>query len=128
MRESTRAKCDRGAAAVEFALILPVLMLFVFGIIDFGRAYWAKITVTEAAREAVRTVALTPDGSDPSGKGKNIGAQAANPLTVTVSPTSTCDSGQPEASVTVTYQFSSATLFTALNGPISGTAVMQCPG
>jgi Flp pilus assembly protein TadG len=41
---------DRGAAAVEFALLLPLLLLLVFGIIDFGRALNAEITITQAAR------------------------------------------------------------------------------
>jgi Flp pilus assembly protein TadG len=49
---------DRGAAAVEFALLLPVLLLIVFGIIDFGRALNAQITLTQAAREGERLAAV----------------------------------------------------------------------
>jgi Flp pilus assembly protein TadG len=49
---------DRGAAAIEFALVLPVLLLVVFGIIDFGRGLNAQITVSQAAREGARLVAL----------------------------------------------------------------------
>src|SRR5690349_22927626 len=49
---------DRGAAAIEFALLFPLLMLIVFGIIDFGRALNAQITLTQAAREGVRLDAL----------------------------------------------------------------------
>jgi len=49
---------DRGAAAVEFALLLPVLLLIVFGLIDFGRALNAQITLTQAAREGARLDAL----------------------------------------------------------------------
>ena len=49
---------DRGAAAVEFALLLPLLLLLVFGIIDFGRALNAQITLTQAAREGARLDAL----------------------------------------------------------------------
>jgi len=43
-RLARSAARDRGAAAVEFALLLPVLLLLVFGIIDFGRALNAQIT------------------------------------------------------------------------------------
>ena len=53
---------DRGATAVEFALLLPVLLLIVFGIVDFGRAYNAKITLTQAAREGARLTALNLPG------------------------------------------------------------------
>src|SRR6476620_5137142 len=49
---------DAGAAAVEFALLLPVLMLLIFGIVDFGRMLSAKISITEAAREGARAAAL----------------------------------------------------------------------
>jgi hypothetical protein len=54
---------DRGAAAVEMALVLPLLLMLVFGIIEFGLLLTAKIGVTEAAREGAR--AATVD-SDPS--------------------------------------------------------------
>jgi Flp pilus assembly protein TadG len=50
--------CDRGAAVVEFALLLPLLLLLVFGIIDFGRALNAQIALTQAAREGARLDAL----------------------------------------------------------------------
>ena len=44
----------RGAELVEFALVLPVLLLVVFGIVDFGLAIYDKAVVTNAAREAAR--------------------------------------------------------------------------
>ncbi|WP_208812979.1 TadE/TadG family type IV pilus assembly protein [Micromonospora echinofusca] len=49
---------DRGAAAVEFALILPVVLLVIFAIIDFGRMLNAQLTVNQAAREGARATAL----------------------------------------------------------------------
>jgi hypothetical protein len=52
---------DRGAAAVELALVLPVLLLILFGIIDFGRMLNTQITLTEAAREGARATALGLD-------------------------------------------------------------------
>ena len=52
-----------GAAAVEFALVLPILVLLVFGVIEFGRAYHARSTLAHAARQGVRVAAL--DTGDP---------------------------------------------------------------
>jgi Flp pilus assembly protein TadG len=49
-----RADEARGQALVEFALILPILILLLVGIFDFGRAIYAFNTVNNAAREAVR--------------------------------------------------------------------------
>jgi hypothetical protein len=49
---------DGGAAAVETALVLPILLLIVFGIIDFGRMLNAQISLTEAAREGARAESL----------------------------------------------------------------------
>lgn len=48
------SRCESGQAAVEMALLLPVLLLFVVGIIEFGRAYHVKHVVTDAAREGAR--------------------------------------------------------------------------
>jgi Flp pilus assembly protein TadG len=49
---------DRGAVAVEFALILPVFLVLLVGMVDFGFAFNAKIALTQAAREGARVVAL----------------------------------------------------------------------
>lgn len=53
-RRSRVAGSRRGQALVEFALTLPVLILLLVGIIDFGRAVWAVSVVSNAAREAAR--------------------------------------------------------------------------
>lgn len=42
--------CERGAALVELAVILPLFMLFAIGAAEFGRLYFASITVANAAR------------------------------------------------------------------------------
>jgi Flp pilus assembly protein TadG len=50
-----------GGAAVEFALVLPVLLLLLMGILDFGRALFIHHVVTDASREAARR-AVVRDG------------------------------------------------------------------
>jgi Flp pilus assembly pilin Flp len=49
---------EDGAAAVEFALLLPLLVLLLFGFIQFGLAFNARIQATNAAREAARLAAV----------------------------------------------------------------------
>lgn len=61
---------DRGAAAVEFALLFPLFLLIVFGIINFGFAFNQKINLTQAARESSRygaTLSLKASGPGNSG-------------------------------------------------------------
>lgn len=51
-------KNEKGAAAVEFALVLPLLVIIVFGIFEFGIAYNNWIALTHAAREGARLAAV----------------------------------------------------------------------
>ena len=44
----------RGQALVEFAIIIPVFMLLLFGLLDFGRVIYAQQTITQDAREGAR--------------------------------------------------------------------------
>lgn len=47
-------KGQRGASIVEFAIVLPLLLLLVFGIIEFGLLLYNKAMVTNASREGAR--------------------------------------------------------------------------
>jgi len=49
-------RSDRGATAVEFALVILPLALLLMGIIDFGRAYSQQLELSSAAREGVRVM------------------------------------------------------------------------
>lgn len=53
------AASRRGAAAAEFALVLPVFLLCLFGIIAFATALFIENNMVNAAREAVRQMAVT---------------------------------------------------------------------
>ncbi|NDU86280.1 MAG: pilus assembly protein [Ferrovum sp.] len=45
---------ERGAAAVEFAIVFPIMLLVMFGIVEFGTMMYDQIMVTNAAREGAR--------------------------------------------------------------------------
>ena len=49
-----RLRNEKGAATVEFAVILPLLLMVVFGIIEFGLLIYNKAMITNASREAAR--------------------------------------------------------------------------
>lgn len=56
---SVRSGFHRGAAAVEFAFIAPIMILFMFGTIEIGRLMMIKNAATHASREGAR-IAVTP--------------------------------------------------------------------
>ncbi|MEA5050182.1 MAG: TadE/TadG family type IV pilus assembly protein [Oscillospiraceae bacterium] len=53
-----RGRSEKGQAMVEFALVLPLLLLLLCGIIDFGWIFYNNIMVDNAAREAARYSAI----------------------------------------------------------------------
>ena len=117
---------DRGAAAVEFALILPVLLLLVGGVVDFGRVFFTHITLSHAAREGVRVWTLGKPGDVVA----TVESRAAG-LTVTTDPASPTDC-TPGAATTLTVS-TSITYFTPVIAAILPTeldsqGVMRCGG
>ena len=58
MRPRTLMRDEEGAAVVEFALVMPILALIIFGIIDFGRAFYTVNNIISAVREGARYGAI----------------------------------------------------------------------
>jgi Flp pilus assembly protein TadG len=135
MRKQHSAKADRndrGAVAVEFALILPILVVLVFGIIDFGRAFNAQVTLSQAAREGARLAAL--GNSTGTVTSRTIAAAPAlSPVTVTVTPCASGATQTTDAVVTVKYTLTFSTPMIGLVGlpttkVLTGTGHMPCQG
>ena len=113
---------------MEFALILPVLVLFVFGIVEFGRAYSARIELTAAVREGARAVALGADGVATTKAGAP--GLTSSQITVTTVPCATT-SPPPDATATVraAYPFNyTIPLFRTGTWTLRATGVMRCGG
>ena len=53
-----------GQSLVEFALLLPLLLLLVIGAMDIGRIFYYKMVLTNAAREGANYLAYYPDDAD----------------------------------------------------------------
>lgn len=134
------ALIDHGAAAVEFALVLPLVLFILFGVIDFGRAYMAQIALTQAAREGVRVAAL-----DPAADVEARVDAAATPLdpskvaaTVVTSCAGAAAGSNAEVKASMTFEFvtpigavaqlvgGSASLGNNIN--LVGRGVMRCYG
>jgi Flp pilus assembly protein TadG len=59
-----RFRQREGATAVEFAIVLPILLMLLFGIISMGLIYNQQLTLTQAAREGARFAATHPVDGD----------------------------------------------------------------
>lgn len=61
----TRLRDTSGVSAVEFALVLPILISILLGIVDYGWVFFNRLTMTNAAREGAR-VGVTRDAANAS--------------------------------------------------------------
>ena len=95
---SSRNRHSRGQALVEFALVLPLLVLIMTGIMQFGLLFWAQITLTQVARDTGRwavsqeacsaaTVNIAGQANAIAQRSTLFGWSAANPITVSAGPT-----------------------------------------
>jgi len=107
---------DRGAAAVEFALLLPVLLLIVFGIIDFGRALNAQITLTQAAREGARLASFGQPVATVQSRTQTA-ATGLNLTTSEISVTTCPQNAGPtvDGTVSISYPFKFITPISAIS-------------
>ncbi|WP_415854586.1 TadE family protein [Sinomonas sp. G460-2] len=125
---------ERGAVAVEFALVAPLFLAILVAIIEFSNFFRVQISVTQAAREAARAMAISNDQT-----AAKAAAAAASPgidpsgFSYAFSPSS-CSSGQT-VQVTITYSLNDVsggalqTLTGAvMPGSVTGVSAMRCGG
>jgi len=116
----TFARNDKGASAVEFALVAPVLISMMFGGLALGLAIWTQNILQDAAQEAARCIAIgsstcatVPSGCDSSSPSvcyaetvavnRGMTSIAASDITIATNVTS---GGVSFTTVKITYPFS----------------------
>lgn len=119
-------RSERGAAAVEFALVVPVLLALLLGIIEFGRAYNVQISLTHAARETARTMAIDNVWGDAVSRGKTAAPSVLLGTGDFAATPAACTPGQ-QILVTVTHDLESLTGI-ADGLTLTGQAAMRCGG
>jgi len=75
----------RGSTMIEYALVLPVLLLFILGIIDCGRLLWTYTTLHHAAEAAARCGAIDQVTCGTTGQIRSYAVAQAYGLTIDVS-------------------------------------------
>ena len=131
-RVAERLLGERGAAAVEFALVVPVLLLLLFGIIEFSKAFNNQATLSSAAREGARSMALGHTAAEARSAVRaaadGLGLRDAQ---ITVSPASCATASGTNTTVTVTVRYHQDVVAGLLGGTgfdLTGKAAMRCGG
>jgi Flp pilus assembly protein TadG len=129
-----RKQGERGAAAVELAVVLPVLVLMLWGIVEFGRGYSAKVELTAAVRDGARAAAVqTPTDETlvktaTQGAAPGLAGLTVDNVTVVTACPSNYSAGST-AKVKVSYPFQYDILFFGKGTwTITATGVMRCGG
>lgn len=128
-----RLRDERGATAVEFALIVPLLIVLLLGIAEFGRAFQVQGTLSAAAREGVRVMALQNDPTAARTAVRNA-ATSLNPTItdaeIVISPATcpTTNGGSTSVRLTISYPMPYLTGFFGSGLGLTGTGVMRCNG
>ena len=114
----------RGNAVIEFALILPIFLLVVFGITEFGRAWFTVNVLATASREGVRLAVVTaPDVAAVTARVQQV-LDAANidATSITVTGPNPAD---PSRRVTVTVETDFTVLSAHVLGDFAGTIPLR---
>ena len=119
---------DRGAAMVELALVLPILVMLLVGIIEFGRAYNSQVAIQGAAREGARALALgEPAGNVVSAVHGAAGAADIISIQQVACPANAPSTSTVYATVTVNAFFEFGIPFVTLGSTtLTATARMRC--
>jgi len=122
---------ERGAAAVEFALVVPLLLLLVLGIAEYGRAYSITATLSNAARAGARTMALENSTSAARATTQSAAtglSLSSGQITVTPSSCPTNSTTTTLVEVRITYPMTFVTGLFGSSITLHGTGVMRCNG
>ena len=121
---------EGGQALVEFALVLSVLVVILFGIIEWGRLWMTANIMTSAAREGARVAAVTaPNHNQVRSAVQNI-LGASNIDDATVSIAGPNSNNEVTVTVQLDYNILTGSLVPGLNGTLelSRSAVMHWEG
>jgi len=112
---------EKGASAVELALVLPILLMLLFGIFQFGLVFNSYLAVTHAAREGARLASVDKYS-------ESVVIERATPVTptsVTINYPNGKAQGEP-VTVTVNDDFTlEIPFYGTVNIPLSGSATMR---
>jgi Flp pilus assembly protein TadG len=96
-----RLRRSEGQTMVEFALVLPILCLLLFGVIQFGIVFNNYVDLTDAVRAGARKAAVSRQDADPVGTATQAVVNSAGDITINPNKVSVTSDWQPGDDVTV---------------------------
>lgn len=136
-----KAKGETGSVVVEFALILPIFLLLIFSLVDFGRYFYTRVVITNASIEVASAVSrglyLETDSSAIKlqrinnvleNVAPNIAAlaQLESGATLTVVTPSACPNSMNQTSVTLSTPFDSISPIADFLQEVRSQTTMRC--
>ena len=98
-----------GQGLVEFALVIPLFLILLIGMVEFGRVWMTKNILTGAAREAVRLAAVQEDFPSSDNQARQRATEVLNSAGIGVPPAvvtvNTYDAPEPTLEVIINYPF-----------------------
>lgn len=112
---------QRGAVAVEYAILLPVFLLFMLGAMDMGRLLWTQVTLDRFVQQAARCAVVTPTTCGTSAQIETFAATTNYGLSFSDADFSlTSPACGRQVSVTLPFKFSAPLISPEMN--LSATA------
>ncbi|MEE2568113.1 TadE/TadG family type IV pilus assembly protein [Pseudarthrobacter sp. J64] len=124
---SSMEDSSRGAIAVEFALVAPVLLLLVAGIIEFSNIFNAQVSVTQAAREAARNMAIH-NNQGTATTAARVGAPGLDTSSFALAFSPTACAPNTNIKVTISYTAPGITGVFGTGFGVTGVGAMRCGG
>ena len=118
-----------GQALVEFTFVLPLFLVLLFALVDFGRGFYAWLLITNASREGARAAAVGNDGATVDAKiyasfcsatPPTAANCALDPADITITKVLLTTRGE-QVTVTLTYDYDYVTPLKALNALLGST-------
>ena len=132
---------DRGSTAVEFAVILPVFLLLVFSLIDFGRYFYSRVVITNASIEVASAITrgLYTEGDSVTNKNQRITAvldnvapsiasfaQLQSSAVLNYSIPTACPNSAGTTTVEISSPFASISPITSFLSEVNSKSTMRC--
>lgn len=121
MRKSTRG--EAGASAVELALVAPVLVALVAGIVDFGFRYQQHIQYANAAMQSARVMSIKNDSAAATTEARSLTENATAVVTISAGG---CNTGKTTVSVSIEGNRSTVTGMFGKTFTVRGKGQVRC--